>query len=98
MRLYCPQAFLSLDFQHIEEVVDSKWTFPGIDKSMVSKSGVSQAADCSCCAVVKVEQFNRACKDAEALRSAIKLNQAKQQDLHLQWDEEVCLLYSSQHP
>ena len=46
--------------------------------------------------MVKVEQVNKACKDAEELRGAIQLNEARQQDLHLQWDEEVCLLSSSQ--
>ena len=47
--------------------------------------------------MVKVEQVNKACKDAEELRGAIKLNEAKQLDLHVQWDEEVPLLYSSQN-
>ncbi|KAL0023092.1 hypothetical protein WJX77_000674 [Trebouxia sp. C0004] len=45
-----------------------------------------------------VTQVKEACKDAEELRGAIKLNHAKQQDLHLQWDEEGQYGYGSHPP
>ncbi|KAL0024570.1 hypothetical protein WJX79_009165 [Trebouxia sp. C0005] len=45
-----------------------------------------------------VEQVHKASKDGEELRSAIQLNQAKQQDLHLQWDDEGHHGYGSHPP